>query len=77
MNAELQGTIIAVEWNFSQNIRNMVMEALSGVRGENSVKIIGPDLRELEQAADRVVKALKGIQGLPRSAPTASWASRT
>ena len=61
---ELQGTIIAVEWNFSQNIRNMVMEALSGVRGENSVKIIGPDLRELERAADRVVKTLKGIPGL-------------
>ncbi len=62
--AELRGSLIAVEWNFSQNIRNMVMEALSGVRGENSVKIIGPDLRELEHAADRVVKALKGIQGL-------------
>jgi cobalt-zinc-cadmium resistance protein CzcA len=62
--AELHGSLIAVEWNFSQNIRNMVMEALSGVRGENSVKIIGPDLQELEHAADRVVKALKGIQGL-------------
>ncbi len=62
--AELHGSLIAVEWNFSQNIRNMVMESLSGVRGENSVKIIGPDLQELEHAADRVVKALKGIQGL-------------
>ncbi len=61
---ELHGALIAVEWNFSQNIRNMVMESLSGVRGENSVKIIGPDLQELECAADRVVKALKGIRGL-------------
>jgi len=61
---ELHGALIAVEWNFSQNIRNMVMESLSGVRGENAVKIIGPDLQELEHAADRVVKALKEIRGL-------------
>jgi len=31
---DLKKTILAVEWNFSQNIRNMVMEAMSGVRGE-------------------------------------------
>ena len=35
-----------------------------GVRGENSVKIIGPDLDELESAADRVVGELKKIDGL-------------
>ena len=30
------------------------MESLSGVKGDNSVKIIGPDLDELEQLADQV-----------------------
>ena len=49
LSAELKKTILSVEWNFSQNIRNMVMESLSGVRGENSVKIVGPDLEELEK----------------------------
>ena len=44
LNRELQQTLVAVDWNFSQNIRNIVKESLSGVRGENSVKIIGPDL---------------------------------
>ena len=34
-------------------IRDNVMESLSGVKGENSVKIIGPDLDELEQLAER------------------------
>ena len=33
-----------MDWNFSQNIRDNVMEALSGVKGDNSVKIFGPDL---------------------------------
>jgi cobalt-zinc-cadmium resistance protein CzcA len=64
LSQELKGSILSVEWNFSQNIRNMVMESMSGVRGENSVKIIGPDLEELERAADRVVKALRAVPGL-------------
>ena len=64
LSRELKGTILSVEWNVSQNIRNMVMESMSGVRGENSVKIIGSDLNELESAADRVVKALRTVRGL-------------
>ena len=32
------------------------MEALSGVKGENSVKIFGPDLDELERLADETKK---------------------
>ena len=64
LSAELKGSIISAEWNFSQNIRNMVMESMSGVRGENSVKIIGPDLEELEKSADRVIKVMRGIDGL-------------
>ena len=54
MNAELAKNIVGVNWNFSQNIRDNVMESLSGVKGDNSVKIIGPDLDELEQLADEV-----------------------
>ncbi|MFO0842468.1 MAG: efflux RND transporter permease subunit [Gemmataceae bacterium] len=46
MNAELDHTIVGVDWNFSQYIRDNVMEALSGVKGDNSVKIMPPDLDE-------------------------------
>jgi cobalt-zinc-cadmium resistance protein CzcA len=64
LNHEISETLVATDWNFSQNIRNNVNETLSGVRGDNSVKIIGPDLAELENTADRVVRALRKIRGL-------------
>ena len=53
MNDELNRKLVGVDWNFSQNIRDNVMESLSGVKGDNSVKIIGPDLDELETLAER------------------------
>jgi cobalt-zinc-cadmium resistance protein CzcA len=51
MNDELNRKIPGVDWNFSQNIRDNVMESLSGVKGDNSIKIFGPDLNELERLA--------------------------
>ena len=38
-----------INFNFSQYIRDNVEEALSGVKGANSVKIVGTDLNELEK----------------------------
>jgi cobalt-zinc-cadmium resistance protein CzcA len=64
MNEELTRTIVGVDWNFSQYIRDNVLECLSGVKGDNSVKIIGPDLHELERLADKVKDTLCGIPGL-------------
>src|SRR5262249_55655574 len=45
-------------------IRDNVMEALSGVKGENSVKIFGPDLDRLEELAEKVKTTLDGISGI-------------
>ena len=42
----------------------MVMESLSGVRGENSVKIVGPDLAGLERLSDKVAKVLGDVPGI-------------
>ena len=64
MNAELNDRVIGVNWNFSQNIRDNVMESLSGVKGDNSVKIIGPDLDKLEELAVQVKGRLSAIHGL-------------
>jgi cobalt-zinc-cadmium resistance protein CzcA len=64
MNAELTRNFIGVDWNFSQNIRDNVMESLSGVKGDNSIKIIGPDLDRLEEIAEQVKNALDGIRGM-------------
>jgi cobalt-zinc-cadmium resistance protein CzcA len=64
MNEELQRKLPGIVWNFSQNIRDNVMEALSGVKGDNSVKIVGPDLDELEKIATKVKNALQEIKGI-------------
>jgi cobalt-zinc-cadmium resistance protein CzcA len=64
MNDELSRKIPGVDWNFSQNIRDNVMEALSGVKGDNSVKIFGPDLNDLEALAEKVKNRLKEVPGI-------------
>src|SRR5206468_753571 len=64
MNGELNSRIIGVNWNFSQNIRDNVMESLSGVKGDNSVKIFGPDLDRLERLADLMKNRLEGVSGI-------------
>jgi cobalt-zinc-cadmium resistance protein CzcA len=64
MNAELERKIPGVVWNFSQNIRDNVMEALSGIKGDNSLKIFGPDLDQLEMLASKAKGLLQEVQGI-------------
>jgi cobalt-zinc-cadmium resistance protein CzcA len=59
-NDELPGIV----FNFSQYIQDNVEEALSGVKGANSVKIIGPDLRELEKLAIQVHDVMAKVRGV-------------
>ena len=49
--------------NFSQVIEDNVEEALSGVKGEISVKIAGPNLDILEGKAGQIASLLNGIRG--------------
>src|SRR5438552_10275315 len=64
MNADLERNFPGVDWDFSQNIRDNVMEALSGVKGENAVKIFGPDLDRLEELAEQVKTTLASVDGV-------------
>jgi cobalt-zinc-cadmium resistance protein CzcA len=64
ISAELRSELIGVDWNFSQYIRDNVMEALSGVQGDNSVKIFGPELADLEALADKVKDRLETVRGI-------------
>jgi cobalt-zinc-cadmium resistance protein CzcA len=64
MDHELEHAIVGVDWNFSQAIRDNVMEILSGVKGENSIKIIGPDLKELERIANKAAGELTKVRGI-------------
>jgi heavy metal efflux system protein len=41
-----------------------VMEVLSGVQGEDSVKVFGPDLDELERLGEQVKRVLDGVRGV-------------
>ncbi len=56
--------IPGIEYNFSQYIQDNVAEAISGVKGENSVKIFGDDLDALEQKANEVRGVLNQVQGI-------------
>jgi cobalt-zinc-cadmium resistance protein CzcA len=56
--------IPGIDVNFSQYIQDNVDEALSGVKGENSVKLFGPDLRVLEARAVAIKHTLEQISGI-------------
>jgi cobalt-zinc-cadmium resistance protein CzcA len=56
--------IPGIEYNFSQYIQDNVNEALSGVKGENSVKIFGNDLELLNAKAEEVLKQLNKTKGI-------------
>jgi len=63
-NAELESRLPGADWNFSQNIRDNVMEAMSGVKGNNSIKIFGPDIQKLEELAVQVRDRLRSVPGI-------------
>ena len=64
LSKELRTAFPGVVFNFSQMISDNVEEAMSGVKGENTVKVIGPDLRVNENKADDIVDVMKGIKGV-------------
>jgi cobalt-zinc-cadmium resistance protein CzcA len=63
LQAELD-KIPGVNYSFSQYIQDNVNEALSGVKGENSVKIFGSDLEVLALKAHEVMTELKKVRGI-------------
>ncbi len=54
----------SINFNFSQLIRDNVEEALSGVKGANSIKLFGNDLDVLERSGQRVVSILATVPGI-------------
>jgi cobalt-zinc-cadmium resistance protein CzcA len=63
MEADLR-RIPGVDYNFSQNIQDNVEEAMSGVKGENSIKLFGNDLQKLELTANEIQQAMKDVPGV-------------
>jgi cobalt-zinc-cadmium resistance protein CzcA len=64
LQEEFSREFIAITFDFSQYIQTNVEEGMSGVKGANSVKIIGPDLAILEQIAVQVRHEMEQVKGV-------------
>jgi cobalt-zinc-cadmium resistance protein CzcA len=64
LSHEFADELPGITFNFSQYIQDNVEEAISGVKGANSVKIIGPNLVVLEQLASEVMLQMKDVRGI-------------
>jgi cobalt-zinc-cadmium resistance protein CzcA len=64
LSRELQQAFPGVIFNFSQMISDNVEEALSGVKGENTVKVVGPDLHVNEDKANEIVDVMAEVKGV-------------
>jgi heavy metal efflux system protein len=56
--------IPGVDYNFSQTIQDNVEEAMSGVKGENSLKLFGDDLEKLEALAHQIEQVMHTVPGV-------------
>ena len=64
LQKEFEDEMPGIGFNFSQYIQDNVEEALSGVKGANSVKIVGPNLAKLEELADQVMGEMRKVRGV-------------
>jgi cobalt-zinc-cadmium resistance protein CzcA len=61
---KLQDQFPGIEFNFSQYLQDNVAEAVSGVKGENSIKLFGDDLQALTRTANKIKDVLANVQGI-------------
>jgi cobalt-zinc-cadmium resistance protein CzcA len=64
LEEKLAGDFRGVHFNFSQYIQDNIEEQLSGVKGANSVKIIGRDMATLERLATQVQGIMGQVRGV-------------
>jgi cobalt-zinc-cadmium resistance protein CzcA len=64
LEQEFTDELPGVVFNFSQYIQDNIEEAISGVKGANSVKIIGPNLAVLEDLASKVMHEMDQVKGV-------------
>ena len=59
-NNELPGVV----FNFSQYIEDNIEEGISGVKGVNSVKVVGPNLVTITQLAEQIRDQMAQVRGI-------------
>jgi heavy metal efflux system protein len=64
LQKEFTDELPGINFNFSQYIQDNIEEALSGVKGANSVKVVGPNLQVLESLANQVMAEMAKVRGV-------------
>ncbi len=64
IQARLEQEFPGVEFNFSQYLQDSVAEQVTGVKGENSIKVFGADLTGLTETANKIEAALATVPGI-------------
>jgi len=64
LQKEFSEELPGIGFNFSQYIQDNVEEALSGVKGANSVKIVGTNLEILEELGSQVMTEMARVPGV-------------
>jgi heavy metal efflux system protein len=63
INSRLQRELPGVSFDYSQNIQANIDEALSGVKGTNSIKVFGQNLATDERIANELVEVIGKVRG--------------
>ncbi|MES2029935.1 MAG: CusA/CzcA family heavy metal efflux RND transporter [Pseudomonadota bacterium] len=64
LSNRLSSEFPGIEFNFSQYIQDNVQESVSGVKGENSIKLFGPDLDVLTTTAAKIKAVMQSVPGV-------------
>jgi heavy metal efflux system protein len=64
IQAEFDNELPGIVFNFSQYIEDNIEEGISGVKGVNSVKIVGPNLEVLTNLANQVRDQMSQVRGV-------------
>jgi heavy metal efflux system protein len=64
IQSELNNELPGVVFNFSQYIEDNIEEGISGVKGVNSVKIVGPNLETLTNLAGQIRDCMSQVRGI-------------
>jgi len=64
IQAEFDNELPGVVFNFSQYIEDNIEEGISGVKGVNSVKVVGPNLQIITQLAEQIRDQMSRVRGI-------------
>jgi heavy metal efflux system protein len=64
IQAEFDNELPGIVFNFSQYIEDNIEEGISGVKGSNSVKVVGPNLQTITAIAEQIRDQMSQVRGV-------------